>query len=161
MNLCFFVDEMLFYVAEYLRIMGYDTIYLKGLDDKEIIKMLINSKKSKKMAVLITGDKNLASVAKNQLVDVFYMYPEKKLFQSYLKDLINKYKLKIKKTTRCPKCNSVLLSKRKNELNKNELKQAKEVIKRYKVFFICKACKKVYWRGSQWKEMIKKIKSLF
>ena len=156
-NVCFFVDEMLFYVAEYLRFMGYSAIYLKGLEDKEIIKMINSSKKN---AILITGDRTLASVAKNNAIEVFFIYPQKTYFSLYFKDLVKKYKLKFRNNPRCTKCDGVLIKKRKEELNEEEIKQAKEVINRYAVFFSCEKCKKIYWKGSHWKSMIRNIKNL-
>ena len=58
----FICDEMLGTLAKWLRIMGYDTAYAKGMKDEEII-----LKAEKEERIVLTRDKMLARKAKNSL----------------------------------------------------------------------------------------------
>jgi len=153
MEKLFIIDEMLFYIAEYLRIMGYNCIYAKNMKDNDILKLA-----KEKKAILITGDKELFHRAINKDIVAFFFKPNKKLFKNHMNFLIKELGLRIKEKTRCPKCNSILIKKDRKMLNKNEIKQAKDVIKKFKTFFSCRKCKKIYWRGSHWNAMLENIK---
>jgi len=57
--------------------------------------------------------------------------------------------------TRCSLCNSILKSIHKKEVQK---KIPKKVYEYHHEYWICPTCKKIYWKGSHYDEIIKKIK---
>ncbi|MEM4295495.1 MAG: Mut7-C RNAse domain-containing protein [Candidatus Anstonellales archaeon] len=157
-NIRFFIDEMLFNLAQYLRVMGYDCFFIKNMNDNDIINKISEENKINRI-IFITADKELYNRAR-KYAKAFLLKPDKNGFSNGLKKLIRTFKLTIKKKTRCPKCNSILIKKTFDELTKVEKKQAKDVIKNIRTFYICKKCKKVYWRATHWHAMIKRINAL-
>ncbi|MEM3712558.1 MAG: Mut7-C RNAse domain-containing protein, partial [Thermoproteota archaeon] len=57
MSLRFLVDSMHGYVARWLRIMGYDTVYLNNIGDHEAVRIASEGR------ILITSDIELAKYA--------------------------------------------------------------------------------------------------
>jgi uncharacterized protein with PIN domain len=150
-QLIFLVDEMLFPIAQYLRFMGYNTIFAKNLSDNDILK------KAKELnAIVITSDKELFNRS-IKYVNTFYV-PSQKNFWPYFASIIKSLKLKIEEKARCQKCNALLLKMRRSELKRLNLNAF--VPKGFRIFYLCPNCNKLYWKGSQWKAVVKRIKSL-
>ena len=146
-------DQMLGTLAKWLRIFGLDTFYANSeMDDSELIEI---SKKEKR--VLITRDKNLLQKAKKEKIGVIEINTTD--IDEQIKKVLNQEKVDKKKVlSRCILCNSDLDEVEKVEIEK---KVPKRVFESNEKFWLCPKCKKVYWKGTHYENMIEKIKSFY
>lgn len=145
----FLADSMLGKLAKWLRIMGFDTAYYNSLSDQELIEIA-----EKEERVLITRDKNLSRC---WVVSSLYIKSED--IEEQLKQVVRYFNLDIKETLGklCPLCNKVLKKIAKEEIRSlvPEL-----VCNSYQNFWQCQECSKVYWEGTHWENIKKKVKKL-
>jgi hypothetical protein len=142
----FIVDSMHGKLARKLRIFGFDSLYYNYINDDELLNILASTNR-----ILLTGDKELYKKAirynnrcillnegdENNLVKIGRILNIKFLFDpSY---------------SRCPLCNNILIKYEKsNVINK----VPKKVYELNDEFWYCKACDKIYWRGSHIKRIL-------
>ncbi len=144
----FAVDSMLGKLARYLRILGYDTLYLS--DDDYLLKKCLEENR-----VLITRDKELYNRARGLSLRCLLIRSNdlhEQLFEVY-----NIYGLE-RKRPRCPLCNGELKNISKNLIKD---KVPRKVYERNETFLICNNCKKIYWYGKHWDEINKILNKIF
>ena len=149
MSLRFLVDSMHGYIARWLRIMGYDTIYLKNMDDHEAIRLASEGR------VLVTSDTELARYAETRGVRVFVIKGWSE--QEALEMLVKRFNLAFREDFfRCTVCNG--------ELEAIGLEEANSILgftpKGVNAFWKCRECGKVYWKGSHWRNISHQISRL-
>jgi uncharacterized protein with PIN domain len=135
-SLSFLVDGMLGSLATKLRILGFDTLYDKQSDDRNLITRALN-----KGLVLVTSDQELYRLARQRhakAVLVKGATEQERLIEVFQK--VGVRSLDLWKMSRCSACNSPLQDTGK----KDDL--GREIFK-------CKACGKSFWRGSHWKKL--------
>jgi len=147
----FIVDCNVGKLAKWLRLMGYDTSFFNGTDDSQLVatalaegrvilsrdtqimeRRVITSGKLK--AILIQSDKPELQI--RQVIDALELDSNFRPF------------------TICLECNQVL-----EERNKDEVKELVPpyVFKTQSQFMQCPACHRVYWRGTHWQSMTKRL----
>jgi len=147
----FICDRMLRRLATWLRLFGYDTLYVGDVEiEGDEDSFLINEFRDR---ILLTRDKELYNRAK-EIRPVFLIKSDKLEEQlKELKALGLKYELKM---DRCSICNA--------PLRKPNDKEALEVMRREGIredlrekfeLWYCERCKKLYWMGGHWKNMKK------
>jgi uncharacterized protein with PIN domain len=148
---CAFVaDRMLGKLAKGLRMLGYDTIYWRG-ETKAILEV---AKKGGR--ILLTRNKNLHGGRDGP--KVVFIYSDNP--QEQLKELITELNLSIEDsrfTSRCLRCNGLLVPTRKEEV---EDRVPDFVYQTQKDFCHCKICGKIYWKGSHLQNMKRRIQKL-
>lgn len=139
----FVCDEMNGDLARWLRIMGFDCLYLTGknLDDK-LLKICKEEDR-----ILITADKELYKRAISlglQSILTIENTKEKKL-----RKIIKHYKLEkyICRVYRCSLCNTKLIKVKTKEI---QMELPRYVIEKFLYVWYCPKCNKVYWEGSHW-----------
>ena len=146
----FLADAMLGSVARKLRIFGFDTLYLKHIDDEEVLKIGTTQNR-----IILTCDKELfkrivkvgargtllqSSSESENLVNTLCKYGISSLsFESV--------------NSRCSDCNGLLSRQKHDDINKYAYP---DITKRHKEFFQCESCYKIYWEGSH----VTRIRSL-
>lgn len=140
----FIVDTMLGNVARWLRLLGYDTIYHRKLEDWRIL--LLASREGR---IILTRDRGLHHRAlrrglKSILLEQDTM--EERLAYLALKTGIRLY-VDVDKS-RCPVCNGELVRVNK-EYVKGHVPQ--RVYEKHNDFWMCRKCGKIYWMGRHWK----------
>jgi uncharacterized protein with PIN domain len=142
---------MLGSLATWLRFLGIDTFYSTDhLNDDEIINIAIDENR-----ILITKDKDLIVRARKKNISVISMKTVD--FDEQLKEVITNINFDIKRIlTRCSICNTTLKSIEKNSI-KDEIPL--KVYQNQTRFWVCPYCNKIYWRGSHYDDIIKKIKN--
>ncbi|MCS7139052.1 MAG: Mut7-C RNAse domain-containing protein [Crenarchaeota archaeon] len=150
MTLKFLVDSMHGYVARWLRIMGYDTVYLKNIGDQEAVKMASEGR------ILVTSDSGLAKYAETKGITVVMVKGLNE--HEILRTLIGRFGLSFKEDfLRCTICNG--------ELRVIGSEEAFNILgfipKGVEKFWKCSSCSKVYWKGSHWKNIYRQISSFF
>lgn len=144
----FLADEMLKKTARWLRLIGFDTVYLERVSDAKVLEQAV-----KEGRVLLTKDEKLAGEAKKLDLEVLLL-PQDGIEED-LGRILGEYGLEpaFPEKTRCPECNGSLEQKRLEEV-KEEVPEGTREKSPY--FWKCSSCGKVYWEGAHW-ENIKKV----
>ncbi len=142
----FAVDQMLGSLAKWLRMLGYDTVYDKTMDDKQIAA----AAKADNRFVL-TRDKELSKEPGAMLI-------ETEDLEAQLTAVREKFGLKFSEDTiRCTQCNGELVSLPKEEAKDSVPEGA---FASNDKFWKCGGCGKVYWRGSHWLGIMERFRKL-
>ncbi len=144
----FICDEMLGSLAKWLRILGYDTKYVKNVSDEKIIEIA-----EKEGRIVLTRDKLLARKSKG-------IYINERDVEEQLKKVIESLNLDIEEEkilTRCTICN---IKVTKIDKDKVKGKVPEYVWNNNEDFWICPSCKRIYWIGSHWNKMEEVIQKL-
>lgn len=141
----FIVDVMLGNLCRWLRLLGYDTFFPKGLDDTDILNTAIDEDR-----ILITGDSKLYERAKGAVPALFLR--EEKTENQLLK-AARTFSLKLSfppETLICPLCNGSL----------SETDERTEECAGKETAWKCSSCGKLYWEGSHWKKILKTVDTI-
>ncbi|MBU1158312.1 MAG: Mut7-C RNAse domain-containing protein [Candidatus Thermoplasmatota archaeon] len=142
----FAVDQMLGSLAKWLRMLGYDTIYDKTMDDKQIAAAARADNR-----FVLTRDKELSKEPGAMLI-------ETEDLEAQLTVVREKFGLKFSEDTiRCTQCNGELVSLPKEEANGSVPEGA---FASNDKFWKCGGCGKVYWRGSHWLGIMERFRKL-
>ncbi|HQN76169.1 MAG TPA: Mut7-C RNAse domain-containing protein [Methanomassiliicoccales archaeon] len=135
----FLLDGMLGSLARWLRIMGYDSEYLRDEADGELLAILGDR-------YLLTRDKQLAQRAGAR---GFYM--ESDDLDVQLSAVVERFGLRLDlERTRCTACNGQLERVPKERV---EHKVPEGTWSGHQDFWMCQGCGKVYWQGAHWKNI--------
>lgn len=141
-------------LVRWLRTMGYDTAFFKGNDDSEIVRAALEEGR-----VILTRDTGLVErhLITSGRVRAVLLKSEKP--QEQMKELSGKLKISssLNPFTRCIECNLPLVARSKEEV---EGKVPPYVLKTQEVFNECPHCHRVYWRGTHWRAMQKRLERL-
>lgn len=142
----FILDVHLGRLAKYLRICGFDSVY-ENLDDDEIIKRSLMEKR-----IILTKDRGLL---KNKKVTHGYWVRAKES-KLQLREVFQRFGLedKVELLIRCLLCNHKLRRIAKKAVMNLV---SPSTFKFYDRFYYCPHCKKIYWEGSHYHNMIKLI----
>lgn len=143
----FVLDVHLGKLAKYLRLLGFDTLYCNTYTDSEIISISINEKR-----IILTRD---LGILKNSLVTHGYWLRSQDS-RMQLNEIMNRFDLKrgVKFFTRCTKCNGEISIIEKSIIESQLQPKTKEF---FNEFYQCEGCKKIYWEGSHYKNMVRFI----
>jgi len=141
----FVADSMLGHVARWLRLLGYDTLYFRSIKDWKLLKIAEEEDR-----VLLTRDLGLYRRARKRGIRAFFI--EDPSIENVLAMLSAKLGLRLEfdpDDTRCPSCNTPL--RRTTSLIDVAGKVSPEIATKYREFWVCPSCGKVYWRGNHWR----------
>jgi uncharacterized protein with PIN domain len=148
----FLVDGMLGKLARKLRIFGFDTVYLSDIDDENIIKLAIHTKRN-----LLTKDKQLYKRSLKLYIPCLLITFENE--SDNLISILKRYGIKFVYSvtndfTRCTMCNGEIKSI-KRDILPSTLKEniPKKVIENNSIFYKCTKCEKIYWNGTHIQEL--------
>ncbi len=155
---------MLGSLAKWLRILGFDTLYFRQIDDNEIIKIAKQDHR-----ILLTGDNILA---KSKKIDSYILINSNDIsgqLREVLKTVCTKqYAVGSEESaycllptayffSRCIKCNGELVSTDRKSVASCV---PEHVFLNFHSFLRCMDCGKIYWEGSHKKMMDAKIKDI-
>jgi uncharacterized protein with PIN domain len=138
-------DAMLGRLAKWLRILGHDTLYFPGLDDRDLVRIARAENR-----LLLTRDRELTrrKGLKSYLI-------ESDRFEDQLGQLLRDLGLDSESLpARCARCNTALASISRQEA-KGRLPPY--VFQRHDHFTLCPHCDRVYWQGTHWQRMRERI----
>lgn len=143
----FLCDEMLGKLSKWLRLLGYDTSYIKTKDDGVLI--VIAEKEGR---ILLTRDKELNKRCKRS------SFIESDDPDEQLQQVFKEYGLsKDKALSICSVCGRALQQVVKE---KAEGKVPEKVFELQDEFWFCNKCNKFYWKGSHVEKIVDKIDKL-
>ena len=142
----FVADHMLGSLARWLRMMGYDTIYDKTLDDDAIAALARSEGRS-----VLTRDRELAK-------EPGAFFVEADDIDTQLSAVATKYGLKYnEERIRCSTCNGELQDLPKEQAQGSVPEGAFAANDR---FWKCAKCGKTYWKGTHWLGIMERLKRL-
>ena len=153
-ELKFIVDNNVGKLARWLRIMGYDTLFFSASNDSHMIATALADNR-----VILTRDTQIVKrrvVTSGRLKVVLLQSdePERQIHQ-----VINTLNLdcQFRPFTICLECNQPLL-----ERNKQEVKDLVPpyVFQTQSQYVECPICHRIYWKGTHWQAMVKKLGKL-
>ncbi|MCY0851832.1 MAG: hypothetical protein OWQ34_03740 [Thermoplasma acidophilum] len=136
------VDQMLGKLARWIRLMGYDVYYPSGtVPDDEII-----TKSRSEGRIIITRDYGMYQ---KYPMSIFEPYDD---INDQLRDFIAHFSSRMKdRFMRCPVCNGRLVKLRS---------KIPEYLRNHRDVYICTGCHKMYWKGSHYRRIYRKIENL-
>jgi uncharacterized protein with PIN domain len=138
----FLADAMLGDISRKLRILGYDTAYIKDTSDSCVLQAALKEKR-----ILLTRDKELFKrVVKGGVQGILL---EKQDETDNIAYALTKNKIYCvsfdARTARCSLCNGILEPRSSTKVKR---RLPRNVVTTYNDFFQCSNCGKAYWEGS-------------
>lgn len=150
----FIVDTNVGRLARWLRMMGYDSLFINGIDDKGLIAIGMKEKR-----VVLTRDTQIMQrrVVSSGKLKAFLVRGDDTKAQ--LRQVVKAMNLdcESRQFTLCLECNQPLIRRRKEEI--------KELVPPYvfqtqSQYVECPSCHRIYWRGTHWQRMKKELETL-
>jgi uncharacterized protein with PIN domain len=154
MEIRFIADNNVGKLARWLRLIGYDTVLLKRKDDAQMIKIALAENR-----VILTKDAEFMKrrVVKDGTLKTVHIEQDDPDVQ--VQELVRTLSLDydFKPFSRCLECNRVLAARDKEGVR--GLIPAR-VLETQTQFTQCPACHRIYWPGTHWQAMGRKLKDL-
>ena len=142
----FIVDANVGKLARWLRIMGYDTLFINNIDDERLIDIGLREKR-----VVLTKDTQVMRrrvVVSGRLEAILIKDDDAK---TQLRQVVDTLKLnRRRKFSRCLECNEPLITRTREEVRQLV---PPYVFKTQSQYVQCPACRRIYWRGTHWQRM--------
>jgi len=154
MEIRFIADNNVGKLARWLRLMGYDTLLFKQKDDSQMINTALNEDR-----VILTKDaqfmkRRLVTNGTLKVILIKQDAPEVQI-QEVAKALNLDYHFA--SFSLCLECNRALLPHSKGEVQNLVPPRIFEIQTQY---MECPACHRIYWQGTHWQAMGKKLQDL-
>ena len=139
----FVVDAMFGTLAKWLRVLGFDTIFARDLDDNEIMALA-----DREDRIIITRDKELAGRSNNCI------FLNSDVLDEQISQVLERHPADESRTlTRCLECNTLLVP-----VEKAEVRDVPDgVLEKEDEFRKCPDCGKFYWPATHWENMMEKV----
>ena len=150
----FIVDHNVGKLARWLRMMGFDSLFFSGDDDSQMVKQALAEGR-----VILTRDTEIMkrrAINNGRLKAVLIESeePEQQIQQLLAAmDLMGK----ARPFTICLECNQPLVERSVEEVKE---RVPPYVYKTQAQYMECPVCHRIYWRGTHWAAMIRKLEKL-
>ena len=146
----FIVDTTVGKLARWLRMLGYDSLFINDIDDNELIAIGLNDKR-----VLLTKDtqimlRRVVTSGSLKAVLIEDDNPKDQLRQVARMMNIDQER----KFTRCLECNHPLVERSKEEVKD---RVPPYVFQTQNQYMECSACHRIYWKGTHWQAMTRTL----
>jgi len=154
MQVKFIADNNVGKLARWLRMMGYDTVLLKHKDDNQMIRVALGENR-----VVLTKDSQFVKrrlVTSGKLKAIHIKEDNPKLqVQEVMKSL--KLGCRYKPFSLCLECNQPLIPTERERVKSRVPVRVFETQSEYRE---CPTCHRIYWPGTHWQAMGKKLQDL-
>jgi uncharacterized protein with PIN domain len=146
----FVVDAHLGGLSRNLRLLGFDVAYSQSADDRQLLEVMTRENRA-----LLTRDRRLLMHA---IVQHGY-WPRSQNADEQTIEVIRRFNVSelISPFTRCVRCNALLEEAAKAEIIE-ELEPLTKI--HYDQFRRCRGCKQIYWSGSHFPKLQKRIEEI-
>jgi uncharacterized protein with PIN domain len=154
MEIKFIADNNVGKLARWLRLIGYDTLLFKQKDDGQMIKIALSENR-----VILTKDTQFMKrrlVTNGKLKTIHIKQDDPKLQVQEVVETLN-LNYHFKPFSLCLECNRALVARDKGEVQNLVPAQVLETQTQYTE---CPACHRIYWPGTHWQAMGKKLRDL-
>jgi len=154
MEVKFIADNNVGKLARWLRLIGYDTLLFRQKDDNQMIRIALSENR-----MVLTKDsqfmkRRLVTNGKLKTIHIKQDNPKLQL-QEVVKALNLNYHFK--PFSLCLECNRALIARDKKEV---ENLVPAHVFETQTQYTECPACHRIYWPGTHWQAMGKKLRDL-
>jgi uncharacterized protein with PIN domain len=154
MEVKFIADNNIGKLARWLRLMGYDTLLFKEKDDGQMIKMALSEGR-----VILTKDTQFVKrrlVTSGKVKTILIKHDDPRLQVQEVVSILN-LDYHFRPFSLCLECNQVLVARDKEELRNLVPPHVFGTQTRYTQ---CPACHRIYWQGTHWQAMVRKLQDL-
>jgi hypothetical protein len=146
----FLVDQMLGRLSTWLRLLGFDTLYVRDEPDSVLVRRAADEGR-----VLLTRDRLLARVFSARV----YLVQAREL-PAQVREVVQALRLPLRKDalfSRCTLCNRPV-----EEVDKESVRDRvpEAALQQYERFTYCAACDKIYWPGSHHERVLAQLGDL-
>jgi uncharacterized protein with PIN domain len=150
----FIVDHNVGKLARWLRLMGYDARFFRGENDAELVAIALDEGR-----IILTRDTRIMQrrlVTKGKLRALLIASDQP---HEQIRQVVDSLRLdyRFNPFSLCLECNQPLVERKKAELK--ELVPP-YVFKTQEQFRQCPACGRIYWRGTHWRAMTRRLEGL-
>ncbi|MCE5314516.1 MAG: Mut7-C RNAse domain-containing protein [Armatimonadota bacterium] len=148
-NMKFLADAMLGKLAKWLRMLGYDTVYIPDADDDDLVRIAIREDR-----ILLTRDTLLCA---RRMVRRRCVFVDWGTTGEQVRQVMRDLDLKLSRDslfTRCCVCNGEIVPIDKAEIAD---RVPPYVYKTQSEFGYCANCDKIYWRGTHVEHVLKAL----
>jgi len=147
----FIVDINVGKLAKWLRVMGYDTLFIKDISDDNLIRIGLQEGR-----VVLTKDSHILRrriVTSGQLKALHIRYDD---VTQQLRQVIEAFNLDSQEGefSLCIECNRLLMDVQKDAVRH---KVPPFVLETHSEFVSCPGCRRIYWQGTHWHRMKQKL----
>jgi hypothetical protein len=150
----FIVDHNVGKLAKWLRMLGYDSLFFDGSDDSHMVKQAMAEDR-----IILTRDTEIMKrrVINNGRLKAVLVESEEP--ERQIRQLMETLELKcqFKPFTLCLECNQPLAERQREEVKD---RVPSYVYKTQTQYMECPACRRIYWRGTHWEAMTRKLAKL-
>jgi uncharacterized protein with PIN domain len=144
----FLADNMLGRLATWLRLLGYDTVYIPHADDPTLARLARAQDR-----VLLTRDVELTNRR-----GLNFLLIESEKVDEQVRQVFRALNLSAREAfSRCAECNQVLTIVTKESVQGRVPPYVFQTQERYRE---CQKCQRIYWRGTHWARMLARIQDL-
>ncbi|MEE8469806.1 MAG: Mut7-C RNAse domain-containing protein [Dehalococcoidia bacterium] len=150
----FIVDSNVGKLARWLRIAGFDALFIKDVDDSKLVRIALAEGR-----VLLTRDteilkRRLATRGRMKVILI-----EDDEVKAQLRQVMTTFGLasQIRPFTLCLECNESLLPREMVDVKKLV---PPHVFRTQTQYMQCPACQRVYWRGTHWERMSRELEEI-
>ena len=150
----FIVDSNVGKLAKWLRMMGYDALFFEGSDDAQIVTIATTENR-----VILTRDTQIMMrrlVANGTLKAILIQSDEPEQQMRQVMDTL-KLDCQFQPFSICLECNQPLVERSKEELKE---RVPPYVFQTQSQYMECPNCHRIYWKGTHWQAMTRKLKHL-
>jgi uncharacterized protein with PIN domain len=134
--------------------MGFDSLFFSGDNDSDMVRQALAEDR-----VILTRDTEIMKrrVVRNGRLKAVLMASEVPDIQMH--QLLAAFDIKplFQPFTRCLECNGLLVEKAREDI---ENRVPPYVYKTQTQYMECPGCRRIYWRGTHWEAMVRKLKAL-
>jgi uncharacterized protein with PIN domain len=150
----FIVDHNVGKLARWLRMLGFDSLFFSGSDDSHMVKQALAEGR-----IILTRDTEIMKrrVINNGRLNAVLIESEEP--ERQIQQLMAALDLKGRSRpfTICLECNQPLVERSPAEVKE---RVPPYVNKTQTQYMECPACRRIYWRGTHWESMIRKLEKL-
>lgn len=150
----FVVDSNVGRLARWLRIAGFDTLFVRGIDDNRLVRIALDEDR-----VLLTRDRQILKrrlVTSGRLKVILIEDDEVK---AQLRQVLTALNLasELRPFSLCVECNEPLVPREKGEV---EELVPPYVFRTQTQYMQCPGCLRIYWRGTHWERMSRELEGI-
>ncbi len=148
----FIVDHNVGKLAKWLRMMGYDTLFFSGDNDSRLIALA-----RKEDRVILTKDTQIMRrrLVTNGQIKTILIRDDKPEIQMHQVITTLNLDPQFRPFSICLECNQLLAERSKTQVKKLV---PPYVFQTQSQYMECPTCHRIYWRGTHWQAMTRKLK---
>ena len=148
----FIVDQNVGKLSRWLRMMGYDTRFFDGADDSNMVRQALAEGR-----IILTKDgeimkRRVVTTGRLRAILITSDVPEQQMQQVIESLNLDCY---YRSFTLCLECNEPLVERSIGEVKD---RVPPYVFKTQEQYMECPACHRIYWRGTHWAAMMRRLK---